>query len=137
MREVAPGDIILSFCDTRIVAVGVAQSYCFESLKPLEFGGVGAYWENVGWRVTVAFTRLENQIKPQEHMQVNGLLLTPSIDHLFDRGFISFEDTGKLIISPVAHKPSLSRMGIQTERVVNGGAVPASGLFSIITERPY
>ena len=33
----------------------------------------------------------------------NGLLLTPSIDHLFDRGFISFEDSGDLIVSPVAH----------------------------------
>ena len=43
----------------------------------------------------------------------NGLLLTPSIDHLFDRGFISFEDTGRLIISPVAHKPSLRKMGIE------------------------
>lgn len=51
----------------------------------------------------------------------NGLLLTPSIDHLFDRGFIGFEDSGRLIISPVAHKPSLSRMGIETERVVNVG----------------
>jgi putative restriction endonuclease len=30
----------------------------------------------------------------------NGLLLTPSIDHLFDRGFIGFEDSGRLIISP-------------------------------------
>lgn len=44
----------------------------------------------------------------------NGLLLTPSIDHLFDRGFIGFEATGKLIISPVAHPPSLDRMGIDT-----------------------
>jgi predicted Holliday junction resolvase-like endonuclease len=26
----------------------------------------------------------------------NGLLLTPSIDHLFDRGFIGFEDNGRL-----------------------------------------
>ena len=34
----------------------------------------------------------------------NGLLLTPSIDHLFDRGFIGFEDNGELIISPVAHR---------------------------------
>jgi hypothetical protein len=40
----------------------------------------------------------------------NGLLLTPNIDHLFDRGFIGFEDSGKLIISPVAHRPSLARM---------------------------
>jgi predicted restriction endonuclease len=51
----------------------------------------------------------------------NGLLLTPSIDHLFDRGFIGFEDNGKLIISPVAHRPSLQRMGIETEKIVNVG----------------
>jgi hypothetical protein len=51
----------------------------------------------------------------------NGLLLTPTIDHLFDRGFIGFEDDGTLIISPVAHRPSLQRMGIQVERVVNVG----------------
>ena len=52
----------------------------------------------------------------------NGLLLTPSIDHLLDKGFISFENSGELIISPVAHKPSLERMGVATERVVNVGS---------------
>ena len=51
----------------------------------------------------------------------NGLLLTPSIDHLFDRGFIGFEASGTLIISPVAHRRSLARMGIETERIVNVG----------------
>jgi len=51
----------------------------------------------------------------------NGLLLTPSIDHLFDRGFIGFEDNGELIISPVAHRASLERMGIETKAVVNVG----------------
>jgi hypothetical protein len=29
----------------------------------------------------------------------NGLMLTPSIDRLFDRHFISFEDSGKLLVS--------------------------------------
>lgn len=48
----------------------------------------------------------------------NGLLLTPSVGHLFDRGFIGF---GDLIISPVAHRPLLERMGIDTRRVVNAG----------------
>jgi hypothetical protein len=52
----------------------------------------------------------------------NGLLLTPSIDHLFDRGFIGFENNGQLIISPVAHRPSLQRMGIETEKPTNVGA---------------
>ena len=51
----------------------------------------------------------------------SGLLLTPSIDHLFDRGFIGFEDSGKLIISPVAHRPALQRMGIETVKVVSVG----------------
>ena len=51
----------------------------------------------------------------------NGLLLTPSIDHLFDRGFIGFEGNGTLIISPVAHTSSLERMGIDTRGTVNVG----------------
>jgi hypothetical protein len=51
----------------------------------------------------------------------NGLLLTPTIDHLFDRGFISFENSGKLIVSPVADICSLGRMGIPTDGPVNVG----------------
>ena len=51
-----------------------------------------------------------------------GLALSPpSIDHLFDRGFIGFEDSGRLIISPVADRASLLRMGVDTENVVNVG----------------
>ena len=52
----------------------------------------------------------------------NGLLLTPSIDHLFDRGFISFENGGRLLISDVAHKDSLKKMGVPVEEVRNVGA---------------
>jgi hypothetical protein len=44
-----------------------------------------------------------------------------TIDHLFDRGFIGFEDSGRLIISPVAHLPSLQPMGVETQRAVNVG----------------
>lgn len=51
----------------------------------------------------------------------NGFLLTPSIDHLFDRGFISFEYHGELLISPAAHRPSLLRMGVETEQRLNVG----------------
>ena len=52
----------------------------------------------------------------------NGLLLTPTIDHLFDKGFISFEDKGDLIVSPVADRPSLLKMGIKPEEKLNVGA---------------
>jgi len=51
----------------------------------------------------------------------NGLLLTPTIDHLFDRGFISFEDNGDLLISPVARPRSLQSMGISFEPRTNVG----------------
>jgi hypothetical protein len=52
----------------------------------------------------------------------NGLMLIPTIDHLFDRGFISFEDKGRVIVSPVADAVSLNRMGIQTAEPMNVGA---------------
>jgi putative restriction endonuclease len=42
----------------------------------------------------------------------NGLLLTPTADHLFDRGFISFDDNGEVLVSPVADTVSLRRMGL-------------------------
>jgi hypothetical protein len=41
--EVAPGDIIFSFCDTRIVALDIPRSYYCESLKPTEFCTAGRY----------------------------------------------------------------------------------------------
>ena len=244
--------------------MGSVASYCYESPKPAEFGGVGLNWEAIGWRVRVNFVSLENKIRPKDHiallrdllpsrysplqesgngiqsvyltelphdladvligligkeasilsdrsagsepqkpmqvenadlemwehhieaeiesnrqlleterealivarrgqglfkqrvMQVenrcritgvtnpihlrashckpwrdssneeringeNGLLLTPTIDHLFDRGFISFEDSGVLVVSPVAHAPSLSLMGVATDHIINVG----------------
>lgn len=52
----------------------------------------------------------------------NGLLLTPNADHLFDRGFIGFEDGGEVLISPVADLHSLAKMGVAVPRNV--------GLFS-------
>jgi hypothetical protein len=51
----------------------------------------------------------------------NGLLLTPSIDHLFDRGFISFENNGDLLVSRVAHEFSLRKMGVPVGVRFNAG----------------
>jgi hypothetical protein len=119
MREVAPGDLVLSLEGTHIRAIGVARSYAYECPKPPEFGSAG-----VGrlkhlrashirpWRDSDNQARLDGE---------NGLLLTPSIDHLFDRGFISFEDNGRLLISPVANADSLRRLGIQTDTAFNVG----------------
>ncbi len=45
----------------------------------------------------------------------NGLMLTPSIDHLFDRGFISFSDEGDILFAPIADRLSLKRMGLDPD----------------------
>ena len=75
MREVAPGDLIFSFMDTRILAVGIAQSYCWESPKPLEFGNAGQNWENIGWKVKVNFRELANKVRPKDHIDILRPLL--------------------------------------------------------------
>ena len=72
MREVAPGDVIFSFADTRIPALGVAQSHAYEAPKPLEFGQAGAYWDTIGWRLDVRFTRLAHGVRPADHMATLG-----------------------------------------------------------------
>src|SRR5580765_1423894 len=87
---------------------------------------------NLGWRYTKfdnVIHRVSSHCKPwrdssnDERLNgENGLLLTPSIDHLLDRGFIGFEDSGELIISPVADLSSIRKMGIDTAGVVNVGA---------------
>jgi hypothetical protein len=68
MREVAPGDVVFSFCDTRIAALGIASGHCRESPKPEEFGTAGTNWSQIGWRVGVRWQRLTNAIRPKDHI---------------------------------------------------------------------
>jgi hypothetical protein len=265
LREVAPGDLVFAFADTWIRAVGIASSYAYEAPKPAEFGSAGRNWDQIGWRVDVAFHRVPSPFRPidwieklrpllpgryaplqqnghglqsmyltelprplalalaelagrevlqlalselareaplarvpewvrwEEHLEDqirrdpgldatqrealvlarrgqgrfrdgvralegrcrvtgvdrpehlrashikpwrdssnaerldphNGLLLTPSIDHLFDRGFVSFANDGRLLVSRVAHRPSLQRMGVPIDRDANVGRFTA------------
>jgi hypothetical protein len=43
----------------------------------------------------------------------NGILLIPNIDLLFDRGFISFDPKGKILISNALDKNELEQMGLE------------------------
>ena len=70
MRVVAPGDVVFSYADTRIIAIGIIQSVAFESPKPAEFGTRGANWSKVGWRVNVRYHRLGQRIRPAEFMEL-------------------------------------------------------------------
>ena len=42
----------------------------------------------------------------------NGLLLNPTLDKLFDRGYISFADEGSLMISPLLSERDISQLGL-------------------------
>jgi putative restriction endonuclease len=46
----------------------------------------------------------------------NGFMFTPTFDLLFDRGFITFTDDKKIIISPWLSKMTLSRLNIAPEK---------------------
>jgi len=43
----------------------------------------------------------------------NGLLLSPTLDKLFDRGYVSFTDDGSLIKSPLLDDMDLQKLGIK------------------------
>jgi hypothetical protein len=67
MKEVKVGDIIFSFCDTYIRAIGVAIGEAETSAKP-DFMGAGASWSTDGWLVPVEFKELDLKIRPKDHI---------------------------------------------------------------------
>jgi len=82
--------------------------------------------------VTNPFYRIASHIKPWRKSDNaerldgnNGLLLAAHIDHLFDKGIISFADDGLLLISPAADVEALRAMGIPVDTPLNVGAFNA------------
>lgn len=71
MTKVTSGDIVFSFCDTYIKAIGVVQGNCESKKKPQEFGVTGDYWSEDGWFVPVKFKEIERtqQIRPKDHIE--------------------------------------------------------------------
>src|SRR5688572_16560549 len=69
MREVSPGDVVFSFCDTRIKAIGVVTGGAQTGPKP-DFGAAGANWSREGWFVPVDYCVLNNQVRPKEHAAI-------------------------------------------------------------------
>jgi hypothetical protein len=75
MTEVQPGDLVFSYANGYLIAVGVAMSPAQESSKPKDFGNVGEVWSNDGWKVDVDFTKAENPISPKNHLGAIASLL--------------------------------------------------------------
>lgn len=85
-----------------------------------------------GCRVTgVSHPRLlvASHIKPwracstEERLDgANGLLLAPHVDRLFDRGLISFENDGRVLVSERLDKGDLDRLGLGNLTTANVGS---------------
>jgi hypothetical protein len=69
MRAVRPGDVVFSFCDTRIKAIGLVIGVAQNGPKP-DFGSAGPNWSDEGWFVPVYYVALESQIRPKDHIDV-------------------------------------------------------------------
>lgn len=58
------------------------------------------------WKVSVNFERLD---------PCNSLLLVPTLDKLFDNGYIGFQNNGRIIISDRLNRHDLERIGVTRE----------------------
>jgi hypothetical protein len=48
----------------------------------------------------------------------NGFMFTPTIDRLFDRGFLSFTEDKKTVLSPFLSKMTYSKLGISDNKLI-------------------
>jgi putative restriction endonuclease len=85
MREVSPGDVVFSYCDTRIKAIGIVNGSAQTGPKP-DFGAAGANWSREGWFVPVDYCLLNNQIRPKDHAAILRPFLPPKYSPLQESG---------------------------------------------------
>ena len=122
MKEAQPGDVVFSFCDAYIKAVGVVQAGAESASKPTEFGNAGAYWGTEGWYVRVAFTKLARPIRPKDHMHVLGPTLPTKYSPLQENG--NGKQSVYLANVPEAMAVVLtSLLGDQVEKIIDATEV--------------
>ncbi len=67
MTLVRPGDVVFSYSDTRIKALGVVKENAISAVKP-DFGSAGQNWSAEGWYVAVEFTELDQPMRPKDNI---------------------------------------------------------------------
>jgi predicted restriction endonuclease len=80
------------------------------------------------WKHSTASERLDGQ---------NGLLLAPHVDHLFDRGFISFANDGRLLASPRLERDVLKAWGITAERAIDAFSTQQQAFLTFHRENVF
>lgn len=64
MTLIKPGDLVFSFHNSEIRALGIATGSAISDIKP-DFGKKGEHWSDIGWRVPVEYAYVNNPIKPK------------------------------------------------------------------------
>lgn len=75
MHRTQPGDIVFSFADAKVQAVGICTAPALLTPRPIEFGAAGINWSDEGWKVTVDFVKLDAPLRPKDHMKILAPLL--------------------------------------------------------------
>ncbi len=74
MTQVEPGDVVFSYYETLVQAVGIAQSRAITAPKP---DGFVSSWDSIGWLVEVDFMPALSPFRPRDHIEeLQGLLPT-------------------------------------------------------------
>ena len=63
-------------------------------------------------KAAVSFHELAKSNDFEKTDPLNGFMLTPTFDFMFDRGFLSFTDDKKSILSPFLSNMTYSKLGI-------------------------
>lgn len=68
LTRIQPGDVVFSYADGLIKALGVSTGAFREEGKPESFGATGDVWAAAGWLVPVEWELLKQPLRPKEHL---------------------------------------------------------------------
>lgn len=77
MTLIREGDIVFSYSEGVIKAIGFVSARGIESTRPNEFDLVGEHWDRNGWLVLVDWELLENPFSPKDYIDRIRDLLPP------------------------------------------------------------
>lgn len=75
MERARPGDVVFSYANAVIGAIGTVVGPAKKAPKPSEFGHTGDYWSDEGWLLTVDFDVLQRPLRPKNHIATIAPLL--------------------------------------------------------------